>query len=77
MRSLRLLDDTCPHCGQFRHSKAAQSTAAKIRIILYAGVGCFALKYFLDVPLIVSVPLLLVPFGIVIWRYYQPFKATE
>lgn len=77
VRSFRVLDNTCPHCGELRYSKTTRTRAMKLRLILYGLVGCVALDVFLDVPKIVSIPLLLCPLSVVIWLYYRPFKERD
>jgi len=77
MRPFRLLDDTCPHCGQFRHSKMIQIGAMKAWLILLGLAGCVILEFFLKVPLMVSIPLVLLPLSVVILLHYRPFPETQ
>ena len=44
---------------------------------MYAGLGVVALRYFFNVPYIFSVPLLLVPFSAVLWRFYTPVNEDN
>jgi uncharacterized protein (DUF983 family) len=77
MRSFRLLDDTCPHCGEFRHSKASQSAAAKIQWMLYVLSGCVAMNVLLGVSLLLSTLLIGLPFCLLIWIFYNPVADQE
>ncbi len=49
----------------------------KLRLILYGLAACVGLDVFLDVPQIVSIPLLLCPLSVLIWFYYHPFKERD
>jgi len=77
VRSFRALDNTCPHCGELRYSETTQAGAIKLRFILYGLAACVALEVFLDVPKIVSIPLLLCPLSVWIWFYHRPFKECD
>ena len=72
MRPFRLLDDTCPNCGNFRHSVSTVRRATKIRILLYVAVLCVFLEYYFQVPMVIWLPAIWFPIAIFVWKFYSP-----
>ena len=71
-RTLRLQSNYCPTCGKSRHSILKLNTLCRLRVIAYGAVGLAALRQFWNVPFALSVPLLLIPFSMIVWRFYTP-----
>ena len=72
MRPFRLLDDTCPNCGNRRHSVSTQRRARKIQILFIVTTLCVFLEHFFQVPMVVWLPVIWLPIAIYVWMFYSP-----
>ena len=42
MRSSRVLDSRCPHCGEIRYSKTFIATVMRLRLLYFGAAVCLA-----------------------------------